>query len=121
MRCLAHVEFIVHVVRRAQGQKGPALALCTQYQRSGACLDGGCRFAHGEEELLRRERAARKALQQQQQQCSSAGGPPAAAAAPPQGFSYASAPAQRKLSPKVIEAMKTCASARLPCALPLPD
>ena len=91
----------------AQGQKGPTLALCTQYQRNGTCLDGSCRLAHGEEELQRRERAVREGQGQR-----GAGAP-----AGPKGFNYALAPAPRNLSPKVIEAMKTYAALSLRAAV----
>ena len=42
-----------------QGQKPLELALCSQFERSGSCLDGACRFAHGSDELQHRERAFR--------------------------------------------------------------
>ena len=43
----------------AQGQKPLELALCSQFERAGSCLDGSCRFAHGTDELQKRERAFR--------------------------------------------------------------
>ena len=95
-----------------QGQKGPALALCTLYQRTGTCLDSCCRFAHGEDELQRRERMHRDA-----QQKGDGGGAGGKALPAPKGYNYALAPAPRNLSPKVIEAMKTCVA--VPAALQL--
>ncbi|KAK9903428.1 hypothetical protein WJX75_005335 [Coccomyxa subellipsoidea] len=79
--------------QRRKAAKGVALQLCAHFERTGQCPDPKCRFAHGMEDLKQRQARAK-------------GGEEGRAAAG-KAFNPALAPAPRKLSPAVLEAIRS--------------
>ncbi|BDA50054.1 probable mRNA decay activator protein ZFP36 at N-terminal half [Coccomyxa sp. Obi] len=82
--------------QRRKNAKAAALQLCAAFERTGQCPDPHCRFAHGSEELAKR-----------QSKTKGAGGGADADANGTKPFNPALAPAPRKPSLYVLEAMKS--------------